>query len=127
MRRKILIACLCLVLLLGAGLFRQNRDSDIWIVRYQTRYHADTLGFGLTEWEEDYFVAHDYTCSGRRIKERPEYVQVDGVWYQYVSERIVPRSTTWDDVESFIHQKGGIGFQTCYKDRYLVTHYEPAE
>lgn len=54
MRRKILIACLCLVLLLGAGLFWQNPDPDIWVIRYQTRYHADALGFGLTEWEEDY-------------------------------------------------------------------------
>lgn len=127
MRRKALIAGLCLFLLLGVGLFWRNPDPDIWVIRYQTRYHADALGFGLTEWEDGYFVAHDYTCSGRRIKERPEYVQVDGVWYQYVSERIVSRDTTWDEVESFVHQKGGIGFQTCYKERYLVTHYEPAE
>lgn len=46
MRRKNLIACLCLVLLLGAGLFWRNTDPDIWVIRYQTRYHADTLGFG---------------------------------------------------------------------------------
>lgn len=46
MRRKILIAGLCLFLLLGAGLFWRNTDPDIWVIRYQTRYHTDTLGFG---------------------------------------------------------------------------------
>lgn len=59
------------------------------------------------------------------IASKPSTVVVNGKTYHYVSSKVVSRDTTWDQVEGYVHANGGIGFQTCYGDGYLITHYEP--
>lgn len=45
--------------------------------------------------------------------------------YRYVSSINVARDTTWGEVSGFALANGGIAFQTCSGDTYLITHYEP--
>ena len=103
----------------------ETKKQDIWYVSYIYSYHSYDLGNNLVKWDEGYFVAHDYTESGKMILSRPQMVVVDGTSYRYVSETFVPEGTEWGEVEPFVHQNNGIGFQTCLNGQYLILHYEP--
>lgn len=111
-----------------ASIEEQERiDASIWYVDYYTDYftvEADPNG-AVTQWGPDYFIAHSWSDNGKRIASKVPYVVVDGVTYHYISSRIFPQITYWDELEAFACVNGGIGFQTCYGDALLVTHYEP--
>lgn len=100
-------------------------ESDTWFVEYTVGYHTYQLGEGVVKWEEGYYVAHNTNVNGQRIASCVPYVVVDGVKYKYVSKMTVPETSTWDEIQDFVLANGGIGFQTCVDDGYLVTHYEP--
>lgn len=102
-----------------------DTDTNIWYVDYITSYYSNDLGGNLVEWEDGYFVAHDYTIHGQKILSRPIMVVVDGISYKYISEKYVPEGTEWYEVEEFVHSNNGIGFQTCINGQYLILHYEP--
>ena len=79
----------------------------------------------VVQWKSGYFCAHNWSSGGVMIASKPSYVVVDGVTYRYVSSINVARDTTWGEVSGFALANGGIAFQTCSGDTYLITHYEP--
>lgn len=98
-----------------------------WQPSYYNAYgtaEADANG-ALTQWADNYFVAHNWSANGKRIASRPAHVIINGTTYHYVSEMVVSRDTYFDDVEAFCYANNGIAFQTCYGANYLITHYEP--
>lgn len=105
-----------------------NTTQNIWYVSYVNSYHtAEAPADGSVGlWESGYYIAHDWSANGRKIKSCVPYVNVDGVTYKYVSSQYVSRDTYWSDVEAFVHANGGIGFQTCAGNTYFISHYEPA-
>ena len=117
----------------GYGSYQTNQSSektvqsdDTWYIDYTDGWHTYDLGTGVTQWDTGYYVAHSNTESGRIIASIPDSVVVDGISYYYVSSTSVYPGTCWEDVEGFVHENGGIGFQTCQSDgTYLITHYEP--
>ena len=85
---------------------------------------ADPSG-ALTQWADNYFIAHNWSANGKRIASRPAHVIINGTTYHYVSEKVVSRDTYFDDTKAFCYANNGIAFQTCYGANYLITHYEP--
>lgn len=106
-----------------------QRGDGTWYVSYRgtdSRGAANADG-SVSEWEDGYYISHNWSNGGAKIASKPGTVSVNGRTYRYVSSINVPRNTTWQEIESFVHANGGIGFQTC-DDRtggYLITHYEP--
>lgn len=104
-----------------------SNATDTWTPSYYNAYgtaEADANG-ALTQWADNYFVAHNWSANGKRILSRPAHVVINGTTYHYVSEKVVGRDTCLDDVEAFCYANNGIAFQTCYGANYLITHYEP--
>lgn len=101
--------------------------SDTWYVNYYNHYGSSTAnGEDVTQWADGYFIAHSNTDNGRRIASKPVYVVVDGRRYRYISCQYVPRNSEYtEELKSWAHANGGIAFQTCAGDSYLITHYEP--
>lgn len=100
---------------------------DTWTPSYYNAYGteaADPSG-ALTQWADNYFVAHNWSANGKRIASRPAHVIINGTTYHYVSEMVVSPDTYFDDVEAFCYANNGIAFQTCYGANRLITHYEP--
>lgn len=101
---------------------------DTWTPSYYNAYgtaEADANG-ALTQWADNYFIAHDWSANGKRIASRPAHVVINGTTYHYVSEKVVSRDTYFDDtIKAFCYANNGIAFQTCYGANYLITHYEP--
>ena len=101
--------------------------TDTWHVTYYNAYgteEADANG-AVTQWADRYFIAHDWSSNGQRILSKPAHVVVDGQTYHYVSSCVVTRDTTWPQIQDFAQANGGIAFQTCYGENYLITHYKP--
>lgn len=100
--------------------------SGTWYVSYATGQYVDPSG-GVTEYFDNYYVAHRSTGSnGQTIASRPTYVVVDGVKFQYVSERHAAVGSDYGLIKDWATANGGIAFQTCEPDgSVLVTHYEP--
>lgn len=104
-----------------------SNATDTWQPSYFNAYgtaEADANG-ALTQWADNYFIAHDWSANGKRIASHPAHVIINGTTYHYVSEMVVSRDTYLDDVEAFCYANNGIAFQTCYGANYLITHYEP--
>lgn len=104
-----------------------SNAGDMWQPSYFNAYgteEADPSG-ALTQWADNYFIAHDWSANGKRIASRPAHVIINGTTYHYVSEMVVSRDTYLDDIKAFCYANNGIAFQTCYGANYLVTHYEP--
>lgn len=100
---------------------------DTWTPSYYNAYgtaEADPNG-ALTQWADNYFIAHNWSANGKRILSRPAHVVINGTTYHYVSEIVVSPDTYFDDVEAFCYANNGIAFQTCYGANRLITHYEP--
>ena len=100
---------------------------DTWQPSYFNAYGteaADPSG-ALTQWADNYFIAHNWSANGKRIASRPAHVIINGTTYHYVSEMVVSRDTYFDDTKAFCYANNGIAFQTCYGANYLITHYEP--
>lgn len=101
---------------------------DTWTPSYYNAYgtaEADANG-ALTQWADNYFVAHNWSANGKRILSRPAHVVINGTTYHYVSEKVITRDTLFDDtIKAFCYANNGIAFQTCYGANYLITHYEP--
>lgn len=106
-----------------------SSDSGSWDVNYYQDYWTDSASSSgaVTEWAPGYYVAHRHSSNGQTIASRPGTVTVNGRTYRYVSSQNVSTDTTWDQVEGYVHQNNGIGFQTCDGGTYLVTHYEPVD
>ena len=105
-------------------------DAVVWDVAYHDDFLGQAADDGsVTQWAEGFFLAHRWSANGKRIASLPAYVRVDGRLYRYVSSTTVQRGTLWEDIEGFVHENGGIGFETCVDDAdesaYLITHYEP--
>ena len=104
-----------------------SNATDTWQPSYVNAYGtaaADDSG-ALTQWADNYFIAHDWSANGKRIASRPAHVVINGTTYHYVSEKVVSRDTYFDDTKAFCYANNGIAFQTCYGANYLITHYEP--
>lgn len=104
-----------------------SNAGDTWQPSYFNAYGteaADPSG-ALTQWADNYFVAHNWSANGKRILSRPAHVIINGTTYHYVSEMVVSQGTYLEDVEAFCYANNGIAFQTCYGANYLITHYEP--
>lgn len=108
------------------GTARRNSDGT-WYVSYTNFYGGDSANADgtLAEWRDGYYVAHNWSSNGKAIASRPKTVVVNGKTYTYKGEQVVSRGTTWGQVEGYVHNNNGIGFQTCVSGGYLVTHYEP--
>lgn len=102
--------------------------DGVWHLQYHNDYGSasgDASG-ALTQWADGYYIAHNWSDNGARISSQPEYVEVDGRTYRLAGSQEVSRDTTWEDIEGWVHQNGGIGMQTCVEGGgYLVNHYEP--
>lgn len=104
-----------------------SNATDTWAPSYFNAYGteaADPNG-ALTQWADNYFIAHDWSANGKRIASRPAHVVINGTTYHYVSEMVVSRDTYFNDTKAFCYANNGIAFQTCYGANYLITHYEP--
>ena len=104
-----------------------SNATDTWQPSYFNAYGteaADPSG-ALTQWADNYFIAHNWSANGKRIASRPAHVIINGTTYHYVSEMVVSRDTYFDDTKAFCYANNGIAFQTCYGANYLITHYEP--
>lgn len=104
-----------------------SNATDTWSPSYFNAYGtaaADDSG-ALTQWADNYFIAHDWSANGKRIASRPAHVIINGTTYHYVSEMVVSRNTYFNDTKAFCYANNGIAFQTCYGANYLITHYEP--
>lgn len=104
-----------------------SNATDTWQPSYFNAYGteaADPSG-ALTQWADNYFIAHNWSTNGKRIASRPAHVIINGTTYHYVSEMVVSPDTYFDDVETFCYANNGIAFQTCYGANRLITHYEP--
>lgn len=104
-----------------------SNATDTWEPSYFNAYGtaaADDSG-ALTQWADNYFIAHDWSANGKRIASRPAHVIINGTTYHYVSEMVVSRDTYFNDTKAFCYANNGIAFQTCYGANYLITHYEP--
>lgn len=104
-----------------------SNATDTWQPSYFNAYGteaADPNG-ALTQWADNYFIAHNWSANGKRIASRPAHVIINGTTYHYVSEMVVSPDTYFDDVEAFCYANNGIAFQTCYGANRLITHYEP--
>lgn len=99
--------------------------SDTWYVSYIWGAQPEIDTGAVVQWKSGYFCAHNWSNGGAMILSRPTYVVVDGVTYRYVSSINVARDTKWNEVSGFALANGGIAFQTCSGDTYLITHYEP--
>lgn len=101
--------------------------EDIWYVTYYNNYgSAEADASAVTQWADGYFIAHSTNANGKRILSKPAYVVVDGQKYRYVSCKYVSRDTTYDEsLQAWVHANGGIAFQTCAGEPYLILHYEP--
>lgn len=112
----------------GGGTVSQRSDGT-WYVSYRGTDNRGTANAdgSVSEWQDGYYIAHNWSNGGSKIASKPGTVSINGRTYRYVSSINVPRSTTWQEVEGFVHANGGIGFQTCDDSTggYLVTHYEP--
>lgn len=106
-----------------------SSGSGSWDVNYYQDYWTESAASNgsVTEWAPGYYVAHRHSSNGQTIASRPSTVTVNGQTYRYVSSQNVSTDTTWDQVEGYVHQNNGIGFQTCDGGTYLVTHYEPVD
>lgn len=100
-------------------------DDGTWYVSYIWGGQSEIDTGAVVQWKSGYFCAHDWSQGGKMIASKPAYVVVDGVTYRYVSSINVSRDSTWSDVSGFALANGGIGFQTCAGNTYLITHYEP--
>lgn len=81
----------------------------------------------LSEWAPGYFIAHDWSLSGREILTRPAAVSVDGRLYRYDSSRTYPPDADAAEAVAWAGAGGGVGFQTCTPDDMrLVARYVPA-
>ncbi len=101
-----------------------------WAISYSRGQYLDASG-GVTEYFDDYFVAHRSTgTAGQTIASRPATVTVDGVTYRYVSERIAEIGSPYSEIKGWATANGGIALQTCDyttgRQMALVLHYEPA-
>lgn len=106
----------------------EDEPADVWHVSYIPYYGASSApdDGSVGEWADGYFIAHDWSANGVMIMSCPEYVEVDGVLYEFAGSTTYTRDTYYEDgPEAFAHAGGGIGFQTCYGTVYLVTHYVP--
>lgn len=106
------------------------KAAEIWYVTYYDAYGtAEAAADGsCTQWADDYYIAHSWSPSGKRILSRPTWVVIDGVTYQYAGEQVLSQSAKFDEaLKSFVYANGGIGFQTCLSGtgNILVLHYEP--
>lgn len=105
-----------------------SNATDTWQPSYFNAYgtdEADANG-ALTQWADNYFIAHNWSANEKRIASRPAHVIINGTTYHYVSEMVVSRDTCFDDtIKAFCYANNGIAFQTCYGANYLITHYEP--
>ena len=104
-----------------------SNATDTWQPSYFNAYGTDAAdpSGALTQWADNYFIAHDWSANGKRIASRPAHVVINGTTYHYVSEMVVSRDTYFDDTKAFCYANNGIAFQTCYGANYLITHYEP--
>ena len=104
-----------------------SNATDTWSPSYFNAYGTDAAdpSGALTQWADNYFIAHDWSANGKRIASRPAHVVINGTTYHYVSEMVVSRDTYFDDTKAFCYANNGIAFQTCYGANYLITHYEP--
>lgn len=110
----------------GGG-YSTGTGDGAWNVSYRGTDDSSTANAdgSVSEWRDGYYIAHNWSYGGGQIASKPGTVVVNGRTYRYVSSMVVPRSTTWDEVSGFVYANNGIGFQTCYGDGYLITHYEP--
>lgn len=102
-----------------------SSQSGAWHVSYIWGAQAEIDTGAVVQWKSGYFCAHNWSSGGKRIAAKPAYVVVDGITYRYVSSINVARDTKYSEVEGFAHANGGIAFQTCSGNTYLITHYEP--
>lgn len=112
----------------SGGIVQQDADGT-WYVTYVQGNYVDATG-GVTEYFDNYFVAHRSTgTNGQTIASRPATVVVDGVTYRYVSEKILPIGSDYNDIKDWATANNGIAFQTCDystgRQMALVLHYEP--
>ena len=107
----------------------EQAAANTWTVSYVPSYGtvAAPADGSVGEWQPGYYIAHDWSANGRRIASTPAQVIVNGQVYHYVSSMVVPPDTPWASVSGFVYANGGIGFQTCYGENRLITHYEPGE
>lgn len=105
----------------------QARTGDTWYASYYSAIgatQADPNG-ALTQWKPGFYLAHNWSEAGHRIASCTPRVIIDGRAYVYASSKLVTPGTTWGEIRDFVHEGGGIGFQTCYGSGYLITHYVP--
>lgn len=105
-----------------------SNAEDTWTLVYYNAYGTDAAdnSGALTQWADNYFIAHDWSANGHRIASKPAHVIVNGQTYHYVDYRILPARGSIDAYFGWVKSNNGVGFQTCYgTTQIFVSHYEP--
>ena len=105
-----------------------------WIISYYVDLdapEADPQGMVTMIKPEGYFEAHRWSANGQKIATLPEWIQVDGILYQFAGLRVgsyLESPEFYPDWwRPFWNHDGCIGLQTCEGDyEYLVLCYRPA-
>lgn len=83
----------------------------------------------LSEFTEDYYVAHDWSDYGAAIASEPDYVEFDDDWYALDGSRYGEVGDDLAEMRSWANAEGRIAFQTCTgeDDGVMVVRYRPVE
>lgn len=109
-----------------------NNSSGVWSPSYYNDYWASSAAAdgSLTQWTDNYFIAHRSSNNGKIIASKPQYVSINGKTYKYVGTMYGNYANNTDATPyiDYAQSNGGIGFQTCTANNgFEVNHYEPVD
>lgn len=101
-------------------------DPGAWEASYHDEYGTDSAAAdgSLTQWADGYYIAHDWSESGKAIASGQNVV-IDGKEYAPAGSKTVSTDTSYEEVDGWVHADGGIGMQTCTDGGYIVNRYVP--
>lgn len=106
-------------------------DGTLWHVSYVKETYNDgeaNWDGTLSEWRDDYFIAHDWSRQGREIASMPEYAEVDDEVYAFDGTSLFAPGATTDAVYGTLGDTADdVFFQVCDGDMYRVVRYVPVD
>ena len=139
----------CALMVIAAGMFawhpllnlmiepevvRRVDGAEVWVIDdddltpLYNELEANWDGT-LSEFVEDYYVAHDWSDYGAAIASEPDYVEFDGDWYALDGSRYGEAGDDLAGMCSWANAEGRIAFQTCTGEGedVVVVRYRPVE
>lgn len=82
-----------------------NSGGDgAWHVNYRNEYGTPSAAAdgAVTQWDDNYYIAHNWSDNGKMITSQPEYVEVNGTTYKFAGSQEVARDTYYDDIKDWV-------------------------